>query len=433
MENMQDFVIEDGVLTKYNGPGGDVTLPENVIKIGNWAFSGCVNLTDITLLKGIEAIGEWAFVDCTSLTSVILPEGVTEIGRYAFRSCTNLQSITIPASVTTELDNSMFWGCSGLQNVTLLGNMHITKTVFRDSRPALLAPHIPVADFDQADRPGAVCGFVRLYEDGAELDEEIKVGNLKYIKSQRKRLFPLAVQHEELLRLMMKEKMLVRADIDPLLAECDKQNNISAKAAVLDYAGRNLKPVDPVKEMEKKFAAMDRADTAKDRSDAARDRAEKAFSESGIMSVALAKERYTYGPTKSGEGLKINSWRGKETDVVVPKMIGKKLVTEIDKRAFKNCKGLASVVIPAGVTEIGTSAFEGCKKLTSVTIPESVTEIGVCTFYYCTGLTSATIPENVTEIHPSAFYGCKNLTIHAPAGSYAEEYAKKNKIKFEPV
>lgn len=41
MENKQDFVIKEGVLKEYTGPGGDVTIPEGVTKIGNWAFSGC--------------------------------------------------------------------------------------------------------------------------------------------------------------------------------------------------------------------------------------------------------------------------------------------------------------------------------------------------------------------------------------------------------
>ena len=45
MENMQDFVIENGVLTKYNGPGGDVTIPEGVTEIGSSAFDGCKKLT----------------------------------------------------------------------------------------------------------------------------------------------------------------------------------------------------------------------------------------------------------------------------------------------------------------------------------------------------------------------------------------------------
>ena len=45
MENNQDFVIENGILKKYNGPGGDVTIPEGVTEIGSSAFDGCKKLT----------------------------------------------------------------------------------------------------------------------------------------------------------------------------------------------------------------------------------------------------------------------------------------------------------------------------------------------------------------------------------------------------
>ena len=106
--------------------------------------------------------------------------------------------------------------------------------------------------FDKEDKPGACAGFAKAYLDGWEIDEEIKAGYLKYIKRQRKQLFPAAIQHEELLQLMFAEKMLDRKDIDLLLEEFDQQNNIAAKAAVLDYAGRNLKPVDPTKEFKLK-------------------------------------------------------------------------------------------------------------------------------------------------------------------------------------
>lgn len=48
-------------------------------------------------------------------------------------------------------------------------------------------------------------------------------------------------------------------------------------------------------------------------------------------------------------------------------------------------------------------------------------------------LCSVMIPEGVQETCSLAFHGCEKLTIHAPAGSFAEEYAKKNKIKFEAL
>ena len=91
------------------------------------------------------------------------------------------------------------------------------------------------------------------------------------------------------------------------------------------------------------------------------------------------------------------------------------------------------VAIPEGITKIGWNAFEGCANLTSVTIPAGVTEIGGGAFDGCAKLTSVTIPEGVTEIERSAFDGCKKLTIHAPAGSAAEQYAKKYKIPFEAI
>ena len=38
MSNINDFVIENGVLEKYTGPGGDVVIPEGVTSIGDSAF-----------------------------------------------------------------------------------------------------------------------------------------------------------------------------------------------------------------------------------------------------------------------------------------------------------------------------------------------------------------------------------------------------------
>ncbi len=102
---------------------------------------------------------------------------------------------------------------------------------------------------------------------------------------------------------------------------------------------------------------------------------------------------------------------------------GKKLVA---------CLALAKEYqIPEGVTEIGKCAFWDCSSLTSVVIPEGVTDIGACAFYDCSSLKSVVIPEGVTEIGEGAFDACPNLTIHAPAGSYAEEYAKDYRIPFK--
>lgn len=93
-----EFVIRKGVLKEYEGKGGNVTIPENVTKIGEYAFLGCKNLKSVTVPGNVREIDESAFSDCKNLTSVIMNEGVTMIGSYAFEDCKKLNSVTIPKS-----------------------------------------------------------------------------------------------------------------------------------------------------------------------------------------------------------------------------------------------------------------------------------------------------------------------------------------------
>jgi len=383
VENNQDFVIKNGILDWYKGPGGDVIIPEGVTAIGNRVFTCCANLT-----------------------SVIIPEGVKKIGGYAFYGCTGLTSVTIPAGVT-----------------------EIGEGVFGDCRPILIAPHIPISSIAREAKPGACVGFARAYLDGREIDEEIKAGYLKYIKGQKKRLFPLSIQHEELLRVMFAEKMIVRKDIDPLLEECDKQSNISAKAAVRDYAGRSLKLVDPLVEMEKELAKAERI--------------AEHLEKTGSLPIGELKKLWSWKTedTEKGTFVTLTSWKGKDgPHVTIPAKIGEHPVKAIGELAFspggkpkstrEAWQALQSVTIPEGVTKIGDSAFEDCKNLTSVTIPESVTEIGERAFLSCPKLANhqgmviihdilfeyigsgedVTIPKGIMEIGCYAFYDRKNLT-----------------------
>lgn len=81
------------------------------------------------------------------------------------------------------------------------------------------------------------------------------------------------------------------------------------------------------------------------------------------------------------------------------------------------------------VVKLRFMAFLECEKLTSVTIPEGVTCIGGCVFRGLHRLTSVTIPASISSIGDDAFRGCENLTLHVPANSYAEAYAKENGLQ----
>ncbi len=116
------------------------------------------------------------------------------------------------------------------------------------------------------------------------------------------------------------------------------------------------------------------------------------------------------------------------TDIVLPDS-----VTEVGEDAFMYCKSLTDIVLPDSVTEIGESAFMHCESLTGIVLPEGVPSLERYVFGYCESLKSVTIPQSVTAIARTAFSHCRGFVICAPAGSYAETYAKKNSIPFQAL
>ena len=135
----RDYHVPDGILTNYFGSGGDITLPDDVQKVGvsvfkdnkditsvvipegcfaieDGAFEGCSNLRTISLPSTLDSIGLLAFHDCTSLEYIILPRGLTTLGRGAFSGCTSLGAITIPANVT-EIGFDCFCKCARLSRL----------------------------------------------------------------------------------------------------------------------------------------------------------------------------------------------------------------------------------------------------------------------------------------------------------------------------
>lgn len=105
--------------------------------------------------------------------------------------------------------------------------------------------------------------------------------------------------------------------------------------------------------------------------------------------------------------------------------------TTIQERAFEGT-ALTSVTIPGGVKEV-PNAFEGCMDLIEVILSEGVEEIACDAFADCESLRDVTLPASVTEIDDCAFYGCPLFTIHAPEGSYAEQFAKEKGYPFEAL
>lgn len=126
------LVILNGVLIDGTAAIGEVTIPDEVERISEFAFSDsetvtkvifpehiteipscvlirCPNLEEVVLSDSVTTIGVNSFSDCPKLKSVTLSESLTKIDSYAFRDTPSLTEITIPNSV----DINLFYNCFG--------------------------------------------------------------------------------------------------------------------------------------------------------------------------------------------------------------------------------------------------------------------------------------------------------------------------------
>ena len=96
-----DFIYSDAErtnLTAYIGEGGDVVIPDGVIRIGEMVFRRS-KLTSVIIGNSVKNIGMSAFEGCSGITSLSIGNSVDSIGSWAFGGCIGLTSVTIPKSV----------------------------------------------------------------------------------------------------------------------------------------------------------------------------------------------------------------------------------------------------------------------------------------------------------------------------------------------
>jgi hypothetical protein len=79
------YGIKETTVTKYNGQGGSVTIPEGITSIGERAFFGCTVLTNITIPVSVTNVEKEAFWGCTGLASVTFAGGNTKAG-YSYET-----------------------------------------------------------------------------------------------------------------------------------------------------------------------------------------------------------------------------------------------------------------------------------------------------------------------------------------------------------
>lgn len=95
----------------------EVTLPDNIISIGNSVFSGCRQLKTVTISNSLDTIPAYTFKHCVSLATINWGSNLKHIKEEAFYECTGLLDLEIPSGIQT-IYHDVFRGCN-FANVTI--------------------------------------------------------------------------------------------------------------------------------------------------------------------------------------------------------------------------------------------------------------------------------------------------------------------------
>jgi len=153
------------------------------------------------------------------------------------------------------------------------------------------------------------------------------------------------------------------------------------------------------------------------------------------MSKMTSEFTFHYGGTKhqtEGGGYEdvatLRKYNGTSSNVVIPSRSGSMRVGQIGPSAFQNCSSLVNITIPKGTKYIGHLAFAGCNNLVNADLPDGLMQLGHGVFERCPKLVNLNIPASVRDIGHNIVDG-NATTIFVERGSYAEQYARRERLK----
>lgn len=84
-------------------------------------------------------------------------------------------------------------------------------------------------------------------------------------------------------------------------------------------------------------------------------------------------------------------------------------VTQIAERAFKDCRQITKVTLPATLSQIEREAFAGCTSLQEINTPQPLSVIGDYAFDGCSSLRAFSLDASISSLGVGAFRGCSSL------------------------
>ena len=363
-----------------------VLIPEGVDTIEKGAFGYCGNLKNVYLPNSLSRLGDQAFYLCKSLTNIVIPEGCYRIGEDCFTFCENLKDIYVPDSVSI-IEKDAFWTSNDNTIIhtepgSEAESFAIENDIKYDYRPAPdLSPIISAAYASPAPKTTATSKAPAAAKSGSKpVENDGSVSNPADFKIDGK-------------GVLTKYKgkaanVQVPSGVKKIAFEAFKGNkymvSLSISEGVTDIDNFAFNKC-------KKLNTICFPETLESISDFV-------FNEcSALVSIDIPEQVKKIGPYAFSDCSSLDS-------VVLPSGL-----TSLSDKVFLNCKSLDTITIPDNVTSLGKGVFYGCKSLVNVSIPETMKTIGEDAFSQCESLTAVTLSPSLEEIGASAFWGCKKL------------------------
>ncbi|MGN1411885.1 MAG: leucine-rich repeat domain-containing protein [Oscillospiraceae bacterium] len=337
-------------ITKYKGNAKSITIPIDIVSIGDETFRDCIRLQNINIPSSVKYIGKMAFVgtswlnnlrssrsivtinnmliDATTCNDYFeIPRDIIRVCGWAFANNYSLKELKI-LNDKTIIDEYAFRNCINLKSVTLEdGSMYTLNNI--DDINVQTLPTTVRNIFKDCINCFKILGYTLIESTG-------NIPNLVFING-------------------------IKSIGDGVYKDCNLLESIKLSKDTTSIGNNAFENSKWLKYVENAY---------------------------NVESIG----NFAFSGCQSLERIELSNH-----------------LQTIGKRAFEHCCNLKEIIISEGITEIQEKTFFRCKSLKKIVLPSTLKIIHKEAFAFCTSLEEVIFPMDLETIEDRAFAWCESL------------------------